>query len=266
MALEQVFVAPHSDDVALSCGGTVALAARMGSPLIVTLFAAAPSQDLSGFARFQHERWGVDVESVQKRRRDEDMCAASALGATVRTAWLDFHDAIYRNQAYSTDEALFGSIIEADLAIVDELVAAIEAFPASEYVVPLAVGNHVDHQLALMAGRQLAQRGHVVLGYVDIPYALTLPSGHVVAASASGGVARIVELDTDALERRWRAIDCYSSQLPVIFRHIENPPEALDAFSRSFGTDGPSELLWFIDVDLSCSASIPPNQASRLNA
>ncbi|HEX5164724.1 MAG TPA: PIG-L family deacetylase, partial [Thermomicrobiales bacterium] len=151
-----VFVAPHPDDIALSCGGTVAQAARTGHPTIVTLFAGQPPEQVSDFARFQHERWGIDGASVAASRRAEDEAAARALGDSVSQTWLDHLDAIYRQAAYASDDALFGTLHDDDLPLIDVLVAELAALDAAEYVVPLAAGNHVDHQLAFRAGRRLA--------------------------------------------------------------------------------------------------------------
>ena len=66
-----LFLSPHFDDVALSCGGTVALAAADGPTHVVTVFAAQPPGDLNDFARFQHDRWGTREDTVN-RRREED--------------------------------------------------------------------------------------------------------------------------------------------------------------------------------------------------
>src|SRR4051794_35360271 len=96
MPERRVYVAPHYDDVALSCGGTVAMDARTGAPLIVTVFAGQPDGSLSAFAHLQHAQWGVSEAEVIAQRRREDACAAAALGASVATRWLDFLDAIYR--------------------------------------------------------------------------------------------------------------------------------------------------------------------------
>ncbi|MGN6673994.1 MAG: PIG-L deacetylase family protein, partial [Thermomicrobiales bacterium] len=54
IAATHCFLAPHYDDVALSCGGTVALLAGQGArPLVVTVFGGDPSSvTLTTFARW----------------------------------------------------------------------------------------------------------------------------------------------------------------------------------------------------------------------
>jgi LmbE family N-acetylglucosaminyl deacetylase len=255
--LNQVYVAPHSDDVALSCGGSVALAARTGIPAIVTVFAGRPVNAMTDFARFQHERWHLDDDEVFERRRSEDRCAAGALGASVQTEWLGYLDAIYRDEAYSSDDALFGSMVASDLALIDRITKSIEAMNAREYVVPIGIGNHVDHQIAFAVGRRLAARGCDVWAYADVPYVLTEHTVRHAEAASSAGDARLVYLDDDAVERKWRAIECYGSQLPVIFRGLDDPRHAVDRYARNLGGGQPAEAQWRVHpIRTSCSPNI----------
>jgi LmbE family N-acetylglucosaminyl deacetylase len=244
-AVSTVFVAPHPDDIALSCGGTVALAARDGTPAIVTLFAGQPSEQVSDFARFQHERWGIDGASIAAARRAEDESAAHALGETVTQSWLDHLDAIYRQAAYASDDALFGKLHDDDLSLIDELVGELATMGASEYLVPLAAGNHVDHQLAFRAGRRLAGRGAAVWAYADVPYVIDNQRA-VTDRLARGTVreARVTPLDDDAFERKCRAVECYPSQLPVLFRDLGDHRSALDHYARQVGGGRRAEVCW----------------------
>lgn len=240
-----VFVAPHPDDVALSCGGTVARAARDGTPAIITVFAGQPAGNVSDFARFQHDRWGLDSASIASERRAEDEAAARALGESVNTSWLDHLDAIYRSPDYSSDDALFGKLLDQDLPLIDDLVTELATFNASEYVVPLAAGNHVDHQLAFRAGRRLAAHGAHVWAYADVPYAIDNARA-ITDRLARGTVreARVTYLDDDAFERKCRAVECYPSQLPVLFRNLGDHRAALDRYTREVGGGNRAEVCW----------------------
>jgi LmbE family N-acetylglucosaminyl deacetylase len=241
---DTVFVAPHSDDVALSCGGTVAIAARATSPTIVTIFAGQPAGTVSEFAEFQHDRWGMTTDEVTAQRRAEDSCAASALGAAVQTEWLSFLDAIYRDAAYDSDEALFGTLLDADLPAIQHVMTTLAALDADEYVVPLAVGRHVDHQIAFRAGRRLAKRGATVWAYADIPYALDRRTLTPRLATGAVREVRVIPLDDDAFERKCRAIACYASQIPVIFRDWGDYRAALDQYHRAVGGGQRAEVQW----------------------
>lgn len=223
----------------------MAIAARDGAPRIVTLFAGQPVGGVSSFAQFQHQRWGVDAASVATKRRSEDIAAARALGDAVTQTWLDYLDAIYRSPHYSSDDALFGELLDQDLPIVDELVAALAALDGGEYVVPLAAGNHVDHQLAFRAGRRLAAGGVSVWAYADVPYVIGTPRS-VTDRLARGTVreARVTYLDDEAFERKCLAVECYASQLPVLFRDLGDHRTALDRYARDVGGGRRAEVWW----------------------
>src|SRR3954454_9837392 len=84
-----IFLSPHYDDVALSCGGTVARLAENGqTPVIVTIFAGAILDELlTEFATWKHARWGIEhVDDVQAQRQAEDLAAGAMLGCRMR--WL----------------------------------------------------------------------------------------------------------------------------------------------------------------------------------
>ena len=239
-----VYVAPHPDDVALSCGGAVAIAARDSAPLIVTLFVGQPDGDIPAFAHHQHERWGVDADDVMVQRHAEDNCASRALGGSIESVWLDFLDAIYRNPGYDSDETLFGALQETDLPLIDDIARKLIELDGAIYVVPLAVGNHVDHQLTFRAGQRLASLGAVVWGYADVPYVF---NGRTLTPRLATGAVRDVRvtyLDDDAFERKCAAIDCYTSQIPVIFRDHGNHRAALGEYHRQVGGGRMAEVAW----------------------
>ncbi|HQX62813.1 MAG TPA: PIG-L family deacetylase [Thermomicrobiales bacterium] len=242
--MRRLFVAPHPDDVALSCGGAVAIAARDDGAQIVTVFAGQPQGGVGAFARSQHERWGLETNTIASQRQDEDRCAAAALGDQVTPIWLDELDAIYRDPRYDSDEALFGRLLDEDMPTIDRIVEALLAHDPEELVVPLAIGHHVDHQIVLRAGRRLAARGVRVWAYADLPYALDRRAITPRLASGVAREVRLVGLDDDAFERKCRAIDCYASQLPVIFRDWGDHRDALDSYHRWIGGGRRAEAQW----------------------
>lgn len=238
------FLAPHYDDVALSCGGTVAaLGQRGATPLVVTVFGGAPAAtDLTAFARWQHERWGTGAGDTIATRLDEERAAATILGCA--TATLPFLDAIYRGAAYLSDEALFGAVDPADAALPEQIATALLALPAlaaadpaaATIFVPLAIGNHVDHQIVYGVGRTLAARGWRVYAYEDFPYAVlddAAPRRHAAIAGEIGAAETWPVGAT--LARRVGAIAAYRSQLPVIFRFTADWPRVIAAHARALG-------------------------------
>jgi LmbE family N-acetylglucosaminyl deacetylase len=257
--MSAVFLAPHYDDVALSCGGTVAAlaggthreasgdpAVPAPAPLVVTVFGGTPATDnLTAFARWQHERWGTDGHDTVAVRGDEERAAAGILGCATRT--FPYLDAIYRGDQYLSDEALFGPVLPGDEALVAQLVADIAALPElSTLYVPLALGNHVDHQLVYRVGQLLAARGLRVLGYEDFPYAILGDERErrMAAIRPALGDPHLLPIGA-TLPRRIAAIAAYRTQLPTIFRFTADWPGAVTAWARAVGGgNGPAERFW----------------------
>ena len=95
---DHVYLSPHYDDAALSCGGAIHQQRRAGQAvLVVTICSAppAPGEVFSPFAREIHGAMG-NPDNLVAMRRDEDRAAIDRLGAEV--VWLDFQDAVYRGR------------------------------------------------------------------------------------------------------------------------------------------------------------------------
>ena len=216
-----LFVSPHFDDVALSCGGAVALEARDGAATIVTVFAGDPAGELNSFARFQHKRWGFE-DAVNERRR-EDQKAREILGADHR--WLDFPDAIYRGEQYLSDDDLFGPVKPGDAELTERvtssLLVLVEELAPSRVYLPLTAGGHVDHRICWAAVPALKQVGVGIRFYEDFPYAAQ--GGGIVEATVASLPEplepEVVEIG-DLVETKLAAIGVYESQLTTIFRNL----------------------------------------------
>lgn len=247
-----VFLSPHYDDVALSCGGTVAALTDSGEqPLIITCFGGPPPGPLSNFARDMHARWQIGTSEAISIRREEEACAADVLGAGVH--WLDFPDAIYRGSRYTSDDELFGAIHPDEVDLPAQIMAALEAKFAqlglgpSRLYVPLGIGNHVDHQHVVEVGRRFSELGHEVFAYEDFPYAGD-PGVEQQGRSMTGREPVTQVLTVEQLERRVTAILCYRSQLPVIFRHQGDPAESTLRYATANGASLPHERFWPLRV------------------
>ncbi len=251
-----VFLAPHYDDVALSCGGTVAALADGGHrPLVATVFGGTPAPtDLTAFARWQHERWGTGERDTIAVRLAEDHAAAAVLGSDSRV--LPFLDAIYRGEHYLSDAALFGPVAADDTPLIRRIADTIAAWPtlrdppAATVYVPLGGGNHVDHQIVFEVGRILAARGCRVLAYEDFPYAVQGEATTRRLAVVAGMVGPPLLVPIAAtLERRISAIAAYGSQLPTIFRFTDDWPASVAGHAREIGGAGsPVERFWPLEV------------------
>jgi LmbE family N-acetylglucosaminyl deacetylase len=235
-------LSPHYDDVALSCGGTVAQLTRAGrTPDVALVFAAAPDPTLplTPFARRMHDGWGLEADAVIAARRAEERRAAALLGA--RIAFLPFPDAIYRGERYLDDEALFGRLATEEVDLVEAIVAALD-LPAevdgeTRLYAPLGIGGHVDHQLVYQAGLALARAGWAVWWYEDLPYALRAGAAERRAAAVAERfeVAAVVDVET-VWSRKVDAILCYPSQLATIFSDLATDTRRgkIDAVMRRY--------------------------------
>lgn len=244
-----VFVSPHLDDVILSCGGTVARAARVGRPTIVTVFAGIPEGEMNEFARYQHDRWRLDHENAVASRREEDHRAAKCIGESVEVKWLDYLDAIYRDPGYASDDAIFGQILPGDLLLAEQIYNDLSSMGSQCFVIPMGSGNHVDHQIVREAGLMLLADGNEVWGYVEIPYALDSDRRHAAIQNTDFDEVARIPLDDDAMRRKLKAVSQYASQLPVLFRDRGHPDVELTGFARELGNGRAIEMLWRLRRD-----------------
>ena len=233
-----IFLSPHLDDVVLSCGGTVAHLCRAGVPVtILSIFTGKidSSVPLSPFAALLHPLWCKPAQAYATRRA-EDVAALVQFG--LKPHWLNWLDCIYRGDAapgtwyYPDDDALFGAVHPAEENLPQQLARAIKTYlrqhnltdaPAVFYV-PLAVGNHVDHQLTHRAAAMLIRADDAVFFYEDYPYIRRQPADLARAHRASDAIwgdgkwtARPQTLTDDDLRAKLDAIAAYGSQMNILF-------------------------------------------------
>jgi len=321
--MTHVFVSPHPDDVALSCGGLVASLRELGHNVtILTVFSgsgAAGNGQMTDYQRaalgfgskanwplteaFNRDNiapdyvvspdpaanppWMADpdrIELTQQRANTQarqfwqraawtrsanitnvetdarpvadtiggqgviapiDFSAADA--TTMRklederyayfseasVIQLDLPDAVYRG--YEGDEQLLGAVRDDDEAPYDLLRSEILRLEPQMVYFPLAVGNHVDHQLCRDVGaallgerRQWVMPAPSLVGklafYEDFPYAWWhdfdgQPAQVGLTLELPAGVA--IEPDysdiTEVMERKVAGLRLYASQLPRLF-------------------------------------------------
>lgn len=226
-----LFISPHLDDVAFSCGGTLARLVDAGwSALVCTLFTASVP-DPSGFALACQTDKGIapEVDYMALRRR-EDAAFADRIGADVRH--LGFPEAPHRG--YEGAPALFGGIHDGDDIdgpIARALIALIESFAPDLILAPQGLGSHVDHLQTIRALRtvqhQQAAQGSTnaalpiapIAWYRDTPYA-TRHAGEVASPLSTFFETRLHELGVGiegVLDHKLDAVAAYASQLGFQF-------------------------------------------------
>lgn len=172
--MEWIYLSPHFDDIALSCGGLVWEQVKSGDKVSIWTICAGkpPPEPLSSYAQSIHERWETSREPVSVRWA-EDMISSQRMGASPR--YFSIPDAIYRRSSmddsplYTSESELFGDLCLEEAGLVDTLTAELQKAlpPTSELVCPMALGGHVDHRLVRSAARELSLR---MWYYADYPY------------------------------------------------------------------------------------------------
>jgi LmbE family N-acetylglucosaminyl deacetylase len=256
-ARAHLYISPHLDDAALSCGGRIWQQVQAGAQVtVVTVFAGAPAPEapLSPFAQEMHARWGL-ADPVAARWQ-EDAAALALLGA--EGVYWSYVDYIYRRALDGSflcdgEEALFGEVHPAEDALIAELADRFRVLAREQcgtIYAPLAVGHHVDHQVVRRAVEGLAG----VVYYEDYPYAAR--TGTLDAAlGVEQWQAELVSLSQEALETKIAAIACYGSQLTSLdwadaaemataVRAFAVRAFAERAFAGQTGGGAPAERYW----------------------
>jgi LmbE family N-acetylglucosaminyl deacetylase len=260
---QHIYLSPHYDDAALSCGGTIHQQSQSGeSVLVMTICAASPPAHelLSPFAGAHHQSWG-DPDNAVAARQAEDQASMKILGADyVR---LGFTDCIYRGFPekgvwfYNNDDELFGQVHPADLAQADKIAEAIiKRVPGGRdatIYAPLTVGNHVDHQLTHVAAWQLRQLGWNVIFYEDYPY--VDDSVGFGGSNLEDTLARLQQTNEhlqprsqtfseNNLQAKINSVRAYASQLDILFGSEEEMENRVRNYALQVGKGKPAERIW----------------------
>ena len=221
---QAVFVSPHLDDAALSCGGGIARLVRTGTQVtVVTIFTADQplGEPLSPLARRSHASWGIGDQPFAIRR-EEDRAGLSLLGAELEH--LGLLDAIYRRTP--SGMALYTRPLVAPAPddverYLPRIVAALGDSAATAHLggrvfCPAGVGGHVDHELTRMAVERVAKADAIVY-YDEYPYSARPTVSAPMDGAASDWHDCAVTLSPEELDVRIAAIRAYASQLRGLF-------------------------------------------------
>ena len=204
-------VAPHPDDEVLGCGGLLTAWAEAGARVHTVILTCGQQGAGPGQA-------GFDAE-LPARRRQESIAAAVVLG-TAEPRFLDFEDRALRY----------------DHALVTALSDAIGQHRPQVLLLPSLSEPHPDHQATALAGLAAASRTGPGLDTV-----LFYECGAPLHANAHFPIDAVAE-------RKWRALQCFSSQLGV--EDYEPHARAMAAL-RAFGLRPPCQQAEsFFRVDL----------------
>ena len=235
-----IYISPHLDDVALSCGGLVWEQTQAGDQASIWTICAGdpPPGPLSAFARSLHTRWGNDRAAISERRV-EDITSCGRLGASFKH--FQVPDCIYRQRILSPDNpatspeflypnegSLFGSLHPADETLITALENKLrEALPSEcELVCPLGLGNHVDHQLTIEA---VKRTGRQPWFYGEYPY--ILQNTHIIDDMIrSGWVRRLFHISRDGLIAWGDSVAAHRSQISTFWPDLSRMKTSLHSY------------------------------------
>ncbi len=240
-----VYLSPHFDDVALSCGGLVWEQVHSGEQVYLWTICAGdpPEGPLTPFAHTLHDRWKTGFSAVAQRRA-EDIASCDVLGASHKH--FDTPDCIYRHSALTGDpiiraeEDLTAWLKPGEAPLAACLARSLaEALPAGcNLVSPLALGGHVDHRLTRMVAesRLVRLRTASLCYYADYPYTLFDPFNPTNRKTREKRWISIVNpISPDGLEAWKRSISAYASQISTFWESLAEMEQAIDLYAKESG-------------------------------
>ena len=189
-----LFVSPHADDVAWSCGGVIAARGSVGGACVVTVFDGDSDHATS---------------PVVERRKRDDRSAAALLSAKLVSIGLA--EAMLRTHA---GKPLYPSVLAARRSVdprdeapglVAETLSPLLS-KAKVLFLPLAQRSHVDHAIVRFEAERLARQDAGLYYYEEFPY------------SAGVSPAGLVRTMLPCIKPAWlAAADCYAGEAKRLF-------------------------------------------------
>ena len=215
-----IYLSPHFDDVALSCGGLAWEQVQAGNTVSIYTVCAgsAPFGELSPFAKELHTRWKLNGDAAAQRR-NEDFNSCRRLGATWQ--YFTIPDCIYRRDPrsgeylYPSEASLNGPLHPADTFTSVSLQQEIKSFHSKDtvFVNPLGLGNHVDHQLTRLAAEGINDRTWY---YADYPYVLRCKE-KLDELQQEGWLSQVFPISPEGLVAWQNSIAAHGSQISTFW-------------------------------------------------
>ena len=241
-----LFLSPHLDDVAFSCGGTLARLACAGWRVGLATVFTRSSLNPTGFALACQLDKGLppDVDYMTLRRAEDRRFAKKAGATDVRH--LDLPEAPHRG--YASAPELFADV-RPDDGIGPDVRARLARLVADVrpdvLFAPQGIGGHVDHVHVIEAVLALGDRPPTVW-YRDAPYAIRFPEALPASALPEGLEEQPVDVQA-TLDVKLDATTAYATQLGFQFGGEEAMRTALRDFAeeeaRRCGRGGAAEVF-----------------------
>jgi LmbE family N-acetylglucosaminyl deacetylase len=256
--MQWIFLSPHFDDAAFSCGGLIWERTQAGDAVqILTICAGEiPPGDLSAFAVELHQRWETGREAIYQRK-EEDARACETIGAS--SHYFPIPDCIYRRAGvnywqptskpmqdeqprgellYPASKDLWGPTHPAENLLIQQLGDKLtqELPEAARLVCPLGIGAHVDHRLTRIAAEMC---GRPLWYYADFPYVQKDPE-LVDRLSSQGWLERLFEISPHGLQAWYEAMAAYQSQISTFWEDLPELRHSLESYLAQMG----GAMLW----------------------
>ncbi|MDY6804339.1 MAG: PIG-L family deacetylase [Cyanobacteriota bacterium] len=254
-----IFLSPHLDDAALSCGAYISMLVEQSVDVrVYTVFSGIPkTEDLSQLAKAIHLEGGLESDAML-RRREEDRVAMQYLG--VNFTYIDLLDCIYRTgpagrSRYQTKKDIFAVSphLEVDADTLKDLVTylcrMLKELQPSEVYVPLGIGNHIDHILV----REALERSIVELGsdnssdiiyYEDVPYICSYDSDDFLITLSKSFAPKLQSVSDRAWTSKLEAIAAYKSQVSTMWDSPIAMRKQISDYSLSLQQGQFTERFW----------------------
>jgi len=234
--MQWIYLSPHFDDVAFSCGGLVWEQVQSGDDVSILTVCAGepPAGPISPYAQSLHDRWETGPDAVSVRNA-ENMRSSQILGAT--TINLTIPDVVYRRSPLDdspmceSDADLSAGLRPEELQLIDILRDDLKKnLPLNcEIVSPLALGGHVDHRLVRAAVEEL---GRSVWYYADFPYLIDLDETPPELEKELNH--KLLPISEHGLEIWMASIAAHSSQISTFWAGTDQMREAVRTYWEPF--------------------------------
>ena len=241
-------LSPHRDDAAFSCGILIQEVSALGVPVdIVNCFT------ISDYAPLLHTetiRADKIIGFVSDTREKEDASFAALLGDRCQISALGRLDAPIRSGR--PFETIFDGapLSNEDDQEVEEIAAALKQLPARGILLlPLAIGNHIDHRIAREAGLR-TRSSKLFAFYEDLPYAATQDDNSIrqyvsdLGNLLSEQLRPVIVRSGRAVELKRRCASLYASQVdPHWVEQIAVYARRYEEGERFWASEGAGNLL-----------------------
>ena len=250
---KNIFISPHLDDAVVSCGEYIKkLKNHKEDILVITVFTGAPSAELlSAVAKQFHGAWGLGDDAVLARKK-EDEAAMKLLN--VDYIYLDEHECLYRidrqgKSKYNQISEIHTNDFSKDMDTIERLnsrlVEIFDKLEVGKVFVPLGIGRHIDHIVSRKCIEDIAEnRPLEIFYYEEIPYVCTGQDAGWKVDLTKGLVCSIVNITDEEWLHKVEGINCYKSQLGIMWGCEEKQMNQLNEASQKYSKDCRSIRFW----------------------